>query len=425
LVKKELISQRVKLANQQKINDDIKKEQDFRLRLLEDQIEIAKAQDDAIKVIERELALELQKISYNEDYTEEQKEQLRLSAMAVANEEIRNEKLKEANKLLDEENKNRKKALEEIRDLELELADLKGVSDEQSLKEQKEAALKGIEEDESIPDEEKGRIKSLTGQIFDEKIIDAQFEMLKTKYQQLLIDLGNASSLEDQIGISQEISSTIEQMGQIEGLDANQMRDLADATNEWNESLMGVNFTLQDFNNMLVGGLTDSFMDIVSGTKDAGEAFQDMAFKIVESMLEIYAQQLLMQALGVDSGGSATGGGLFGMIGGMFSGAGGMMGGMSFFHNGGSPSDAMVETRDVKSLQADETMAVIRKNEKVMTKNEYNNVTQGANKAPNINQQLVLDPADIQRSIGKTDEFEQNIITVITAQQRQIKDILS
>lgn len=424
LVKQELISQRVKLANQQKINDDIKKEQDFKLKLLEDQIEIAKAQDDEIKVIERQLALELEKIGYNEDYTKEQKEQLRLSAMAVANEEIRNEKLKEANKLLDEENKNRKKALEEIRDLELELADLKGISDEQSLREQKDAALKGIEADKSIPDEEKAKIKSLTGQIFDEKIIDAQFETLKTKYQQLLIDLGNASSLEDQIGISQEISKTVEQMGQIEGLDANQMRDLADATNEWNESLMGVNFTLQDFNNALVGGLTDAFMDIVSGTKDAGEAFQDMAFKIVESMLEIYAQQLLMQALGVDSGGNATGSGLFGAIGGMFGGAGGA-GGFSFFHNGGSPSDAMVETRDVKSLQADETMAVIRKNETVMTKNEYNNVTQGSNKVPNINQQLVLDPTDIQRSIGKTDEFEQNIITVITAQQRQIRDILS
>lgn len=424
LVKKELISQRVKLANQQKINDDIKKEQDFRLKLLEDQIEIAKAQDDEIKVIERQLALELEKIGYNEDYTDEQKEQLRLSAMAVANEEIRNEKLEEANKLLDEENKNRKKALEEIRDLELELADLKGISNEQSLIEQRDAALKGIDEDESIPDEEKDRMKSLTGQIFDEKIIDAQFEALKTKYQQLIIDLGNATSLEDQIGISQEIRGTIEQMGQIEGIDANQMRDLAEATNEWNESLMGVNFTLQDFNNALVGGLTDAFMDIVSGTKDAGEAFQDMAFSIVESMLEIYAQQLLMQALGVDSGGNATGSGLFGAIGGMFGGSGGS-GGFSFFHNGGSPSDAMVETRDVKSLQADETMAVIRNNETVMTKNEYNNITQGNNKAPNINQQLVLDPADLQRSIGKTDEFEQNIITVITSQQRQIKDILS
>lgn len=427
--------QNQKLKIQEQINNLLKEEQESVKNLADEKelelrnaIELARTQGDKTAQINAELQLKNYLVSIDESLTENLKIQQQGQNELIANQKLLNEEKKNQEKIdkeiakqIEKQYQAEQAALKNIQQLRFELLEIQGKGGtEEGLEFQREQAISEINADDLVSDDTKKIQTDLINAIFDEKVIDAEFEKLFNRYQELLIQLANATPAEAE-GITNQISGLFGDLSNMEGLDTQQMLQLTDATNEWNNSLKNVEITMQDLATTINDSFNSAFSSFLDGTKSGSEAFRDFANSIISSLLDISTQAFTNQLLGQTAGGSFTGGGLFGAFNDLFSGFT-----LPFFHQEGSPSDPMLDTRQVKGLNADEMLSVVNKNEKVIHKNTYNDMkANGVGQSVNLTNNLVLDPSDLQKSIGKTDEFNQNIISVISANARQIKDIIS
>lgn len=129
---------------------------------------------------------------------------------------------------------------------------------------------------------------------------------------------GNKSLLESNLEIAASIQETIDEEER-----------LAEAREQAQQAGQAMSRTI-------VGGLKD----VIFGTKDAGDAFRDMALSIIEQLMDIMIFQPLMNNLttglaGAMGGGMGGGGGLFGGLFGAANGAAFSGGNVVPFANGG------------------------------------------------------------------------------------------
>ena len=404
--------------------------------ILKAEIELAKAKGDNVSVIEKSLELTKLEIESNKDITSDVKAQ----QIALAEKQATQEKLnlqkkeeealakqikkdnEEAAALAEKELENRKQGLAEIRSLQLELLEIQGKRTElDKIETQREAAIGAI--DPTLDKDLQVKQKDLINKIFDEKAVKAQFQTILDEYLDLLEQFQNAESGAEAALIREEIEAKQASIDeQIATANPDQIREMNQATQEWNESLTITDNTMKTIANSLASGLVDGFMAVINGTKSVEDAFKDMAYNILQQLLEIQLQMLAMQALGLNDQGGFTGEGLFGLFG-----AGGGGGSILQFHEGGGINDAMVQTRSLdQSLRADEMPAVIKKTETVVSNNKLNQMKASGNSNNiSLNNNLVLDPADVVTNAAKTDAWNENLISFIKSNSNEIKQIIS
>lgn len=416
-----------------KIETEIEKESiDLVAEKLKDELELLKLSGDKITAINKEKELKDHLLNSDEYISEELKKQELIQNKLVANQKILNVEKSDNLKLEKEtiaEKERQQKAevdgLKYIQDLRWELQEAQGVDTSISkLESQRKQAKADINSNPLTSVDMKAQQSSLVDSIFDERVVDAKFEQLKAKYEQLLVDLSNATP-DQEINILKDMEEAMKELSTMDGLDGNQLVELKQMTSELNNDLVNVGITAKNVADQLQSGFANALTGVLTGTMSIKDAFQNMAISILQNLIEIQVQAMTTQMMSSAMGAMGMGAAGAGASAAGAAGAGMMS--MPFFHTEGSPSDPMIDTRPVKSLNADEMTAVVNKNEKVITKTHYNDLQAnggGGGKAPVVNNHLVLDPSDLQKSIGKTDEFSQNVISIISANNQQIKGIV-
>lgn len=407
-------------------------------KIFNEKVNLLKLQGQYIEAIDLTLKKQLDQINNDKSLTEEQRK-LRIeyanSAAEIEKQEViekqlaqqkrettklEKERLDAAKKAADENKKRLEdelKALQKIQDLRLELKDLQGQDTTvESLNLQRERDLSNVSGNETQQAEQ----KTLINQVYDEKIIEQQFQNLLTRYLQLIEDFKNAGSGGEAAAIRKEIEATNTELTNLANENPQRIDQLTSATLSWKDSLNITDESLKNLANNLASGVTTALMDWADGTKDVGAAFQDMAYSIVQSLVEVQLQLLAMKALGLNSDGGFTGGGLFGLF--------GAQAGGSFlqFHEGGSLNDAMMQTRSIDSeLLNNEMPAIVKKSEKIISNNEYNTLKGGNRGNINLNNNIVMNPADIITNVAKTDEWNETLISFMKANSNELKQIFS
>jgi hypothetical protein len=179
--------------------------------------------------------------------------------------------------------------------------------------------------------------------------------------------------------------------------------DVATALGSVEAQAMRANSAFKTMGSAIEGELTSGLTDLVSGTKSAGQAFQDMANSIVKALERVVIELLVVQPLMRSLQSSVSGLG-FGSLGGGAATAG-LDGLAAIHHTGGIAGESGMPTRTVAAsmfagaprfhgggIAGDEVPIIARKGEGVFTREQMAALGGGKQSAAVVNVTLVENP---------------------------------
>lgn len=240
--------------------------------------------------------------------------------------------------------------------------------------------------------------------IVEKEITDLKERLSKTDF----FNFDERNSLEQQIN-----EKTLERIALQEKLGEKQ-----DETNE------GYIFTVERINK-LNEELKDSFIDIfsefASGTLSAKEAFNSFATFFLKKISEMILEQMYLNTIGKLGSGGGAGGGSGAGLGSMFMGA---MSSIPFFHTGGTVGVTQPLVQIPGLTKADESAAILKKGEKVLTKNQQSNDERNKSSGNVVENNIIIDSNSLAKSTLESQNGIDGVLKILRKNKDQIKNLL-
>lgn len=271
--------------------------------------------------------------------------------------------------------------------------------------------IKEIEE-EFIGLEEKATLIDLTNKIFDIEKFKINLEKAEEELDQLNNKLNNTDffNFEERNNLEQQINNKTAERIELQN-------KLGIKQEENNENYIFTVQRINQLNEQLKDSFIDIFSDFAAGSKSAKEAFNDFATFFLKKISEMILEQLYLNTIGSlgGSGGGATGG----IASGLFS----AFSAMPFFHTGGTVGVTQPMLQVPGITKGDESLAVLKKGEQVLTKNQQFNQQQ--NSGTNIvENNIILDTDSIAKSALESESGISGVMKIIRKNKDQVKNIL-
>lgn len=277
---------------------------------------------------------------------------------------------------------------------------------------QRTKAIRDIER-EFTNVEQRAEAIDLTNKIFDLEVFKSNLDQVEKELEKLKTDLSNTDyfNLEERSRLESEINSKVAERTELQG-------KLGQKEKEVNENYIFTVERIRKLNDQLKDSFLDIFSDFAAGTKSATEAFNDFATFFLKKISEMILEQLYLNAIGGIA--KATGQNQADVgLGSIFS----LFNSMPFFHTGGTVGVTQPLMQVPGITKGDESLAVLRKGEQVLTKNQqFNNSNQAKNNI--VENTIILDSDSIAKSALESDSGIQGVIKIIRKNKDQVKNIL-
>lgn len=263
----------------------------------------------------------------------------------------------------------------------------------------------------------------------DEREVSIRLLEVEARLKMAGVDASSQTlqALEKEIRAIQKLRQERENANEAEKkIEEDRKRRQQDADDEKDRRDKAVEDTLQEFRDIA----KDSFKDVIKGTKTVAEAFEDMANRITDKLIDLALDEIFdpgntgfSDLLSTLTGG--LGGGGAGIIGGLFSGgganslvdfatAGAGGAGLLIGHKGGvvgSDSFPMRRFHDggIAGLRPDEVPAILQRGEEILTRSDPRHAAnqnsaggQGNNFNVTVQVSGVQNPEQLQVAAGRT-----------------------
>ncbi len=268
--------------------------------------------------------------------------------------------------------------------------------------------------DEQYTDlEEKAKLIDLTNKIFDIEQFKNNLSIAEKELDALQNKLDNTDyfNFEERARLEEQINQKTQERIELQ-------TQLGIKQEETNKNYV---FTVQRINKLneeLKNSFLDIFSDFVSGTKSAKEAFNDFATFFLKKISEMILEQLYLNTIG--SYGSNKDSGLGGGFGSLFFNA---LSALPFFHTGGTVGVTQPLVQVPGITKGDESLAVLKRGEQVLTKNQqYNGNMQASNNI--VENNIIIDSNSLAKSTLETQNGVEGVIKIIRKNKDQIRNIL-
>lgn len=252
----------------------------------------------------------------------------------------------------------------------------------------------------------------LTNKIFDIQnfkqnliIVEKELEELNNKLLNTdFFDFNKRNELENQI--NNKTKERIDLQGK-----------LGEKQEEVNEGYIFTVERINKLNEELKNSFIDIFSEFASGTLSAKEAFNSFATFFLKKISEMILEQMYLNTIGKLGSGGESGAGL----GSLFMGA---MSSIPFFHTGGTVGVTQPLMQVPGITKNDESLAVLKKGEQVLTKNQqFNN---GNNKGSNniVENNIIIDSDSLAKSTLESQNGIDGVLKILRKNKDQIKNIL-
>lgn len=309
--------------------------------------------------------------------------------------------LSEEKRLLDE--------ISKLENLRLQLMKLQGLDIEVNEK-QRELALAQVKKDYTDL-EKQAEASEITNKIFDYAKFKIQYDKVTTDLDTLKERIELTSPLSSNYTTLQdEIANKTKEQINLEGQLGIKRKEVFEEEFLSKKQLEDANISLQD---SLVTGLKD----YVKGAESAEDALGNFFASIAEKILDLIAQQIVLNALTAAFGkGAKTGeAGLFTSLAGAAAGAsGGGFGALaanmagSIFHNGGEIEQSNLMQPAGFNFASDEGFIVAKAGESINSDKQQNNSSNGNPMQP-FNNIITIEASSLADSIFKTSNMNRNL----------------
>lgn len=307
-----------------------------------------------------------------------------------------------------------KKSLSEINGLEqLRIQYLKSQGkDIEANEKARQLALENINKNYEDPKNRK-EATTITNALFDQADWEIQLSKVNEDLDKLNARSDNMSPFNENWKTTQEaIAEKTREQIELQG-------KLRKSIEETDEADLLSKKNLESWNRSLTEGLTTSLIDYAKGAKTATDAIGDFFGNLAEKILEVIAQQLILNAVtaafGGKSGDAASGKvGLFTSAAGAASGAGGGWAGLaanlagSIFHNGGEIQQGDLMQPEGFNFKSDEGFIVAKAQETISTKQQVMDGA-GGSQMGDINNNIIIDGDSLTDKLFKTQSMDKNL----------------
>ncbi len=272
--------------------------------------------------------------------------------------------------------------------------------------------LKEIEE-EYTNLEDKAELIDLTNKIFDIEQFKNNLDIAEKELDALQNKLNNTDyfNFEERARLEEQINAKTAERIELQ-------KKLGKEQEEANKNYVFTVERINKLNEELKNSFLDIFSDFVSGTKSAKEAFNDFATFFLKKISEMILEQLYLNTIGSFGGNSDTG--ATGGFGSLFFNA---LSSLPFFHTGGTVGVTQPLVQVPGITKGDESLAVLKRGEQVLTKNQqYNGNMQSSNNI--VENNIIIDSDSLAKSTLETQNGIEGVIKIIRKNKDQIKNIL-